>query len=154
MKLRQVATPTPTPSPLAAELASIGRNDIPAALLIYQQEWIADDSPLKIAEKSRRIGLTWAEAADNVLIASAEGRFGATREDIRLHLESTNIEARAVWKPMHLQPVFRDLRVVGGSVSEHLFEYGLCLPSGSNLTDEDKGRVVRGVLSTPRGAGR
>jgi dTDP-4-amino-4,6-dideoxygalactose transaminase len=76
--------------------------------------------------------------------------FGATREDIRLHLESTNIEARAVWKPMHLQPVFRDLRVAGGAVSEHLFEYGLCLPSGSNLTDEDKARVVRGVLTTPR----
>lgn len=81
-------------------------------------------------------------------------RFGATREDIRLHLESMNIEARAVWKPMHLQPVYRDLRVLGGSVSERLFEYGLCLPSGSNLTDEDKARVIRGVLSTPRKVGR
>ncbi len=78
--------------------------------------------------------------------------FGATREDIRLHLETMNIEARAVWKPMHLQPVYKDLRVVGGAVSEELFDLGLCLPSGSNLTDEDRGRVIRGVLSTPRKA--
>jgi dTDP-4-amino-4,6-dideoxygalactose transaminase len=79
--------------------------------------------------------------------------FGATREDIRLHLETMNIEARAVWKPMHLQPVYRDLRIAGGAVSEHLFEYGLCLPSGSNLTAEDKARVIRGFLSTPRRPG-
>ena len=78
--------------------------------------------------------------------------FGAAREDIRLHLETLNIEARAVWKPMHLQPVFRDRRVAGGAVSEHLFEYGLCLPSGSNLGDEDRARVIRGFLSTPRKA--
>jgi dTDP-4-amino-4,6-dideoxygalactose transaminase len=76
--------------------------------------------------------------------------FGATREDIRLHLESVNIEARPVWKPMHLQPVYRDLRVAGGAVGEYLFEYGLCLPSGSNLTEEDRARVVRALLSTPR----
>jgi len=77
-------------------------------------------------------------------------KFGASREDIRLHLESMNIESRAVWKPMHLQPVFRDHRMIGGAVSEHLFEYGLCLPSGSNLTDGDKDRIVSGILSTPR----
>lgn len=76
--------------------------------------------------------------------------FGATREDIRLHLESLNIEARAVWKPMHMQPVYRDQRVVGGAVGEHLFEYGLCLPSGSSLTDEDRARVIRAIRSTPR----
>lgn len=78
--------------------------------------------------------------------------FGAAREDIRLHLETLNIEARAVWKPMHLQPVYRDRRIAGGAVSEHLFEYGLCLPSGSNLGDEDRARVIRGFLSTPRKA--
>ena len=76
--------------------------------------------------------------------------FGASREDIRLHLESSNIEARPVWKPMHLQPVFADCRVVGGRVSECLFELGLCLPSGSAMSDDDRNRVVDGVLSLRR----
>ncbi len=76
--------------------------------------------------------------------------FGAAREDIRLHLESLNIEARPVWKPMHLQPIYRDHPAVGGAVSAHLFEYGLCLPSGSSLTAADRERVVAAVLSTPR----
>jgi dTDP-4-amino-4,6-dideoxygalactose transaminase len=74
--------------------------------------------------------------------------FGATREEIRVALEREDIEARPVWKPMHLQPVFKDCRVVGGAVSEDLFERGLCLPSGSNLTQQDRERVaetVRGV---------
>ena len=68
--------------------------------------------------------------------------FGGTREDIRLALESENIESRPVWKPMHLQPIFSKYRVVGGSVGEELFERGLCLPSGSNLTREDVERVA------------
>jgi pyridoxal phosphate-dependent aminotransferase EpsN len=69
--------------------------------------------------------------------------FGAGREEIRLALEAENVEARPVWKPMHLQPVFRDCRVVGGLVSAELFERGLCLPSGSSLTDDERGRVIR-----------
>jgi dTDP-4-amino-4,6-dideoxygalactose transaminase len=76
-------------------------------------------------------------------------KFGASREDIRLHLESMNIESRAVWKPMHLQPVYKDHRIVGGAVSKRLFEDGLCLPSGSNLSDADRARIIAGVLSTP-----
>ena len=83
----------------------------------------------------------------------APAEFGASREDIRLHLESLNIEARPVWKPMHLQPVYKDHPVIGGSAGAHLFEFGLCLPSGSNLTDADRERVVAGVLSTPRRRG-
>jgi len=71
--------------------------------------------------------------------------FGATREDVRLALEAENIEARPVWKPMHLQPVFKGCRMVGGVVSERLFELGLCLPSGSNLTVEDRDRVILAV---------
>lgn len=58
---------------------------------------------------------------------------GKTREDLRLHLEAANIESRPLWKPMHLQPVFKDAPYYGGIVSEHLFLNGLCLPSGSNL---------------------
>ena len=65
-----------------------------------------------------------------------------TREVIRTHLEGLNIEARPVWKPMHLQPLFSGYEVVGGNVSQQLFEDGLCLPSGSNLTREDLERVV------------
>lgn len=68
--------------------------------------------------------------------------FGATREDVRLALEAENIESRPVWKPMHLQPVFAGARIYGGAVSEHLFADGLCLPSGSNLTESDQDRVI------------
>jgi len=68
--------------------------------------------------------------------------FGATREDIRLALEAENIESRPVWKPMHMQPVFKECKYVGGKVSENIFRNGLCLPSGSALNDNDIERVV------------
>ncbi len=68
--------------------------------------------------------------------------FGATREEVRLALEEENIEARPVWKPMHLQPVFCGCEHVGGDVSERLFEKGLCLPSGTALTDADIERIA------------
>ncbi|MCC6751734.1 MAG: aminotransferase class I/II-fold pyridoxal phosphate-dependent enzyme [Deltaproteobacteria bacterium] len=68
--------------------------------------------------------------------------FGATREDLRLHLEAHDIEARPVWKPMHLQPVFSGCRAIEGDVAARLFEHGLCLPSGSSLTADDRRRVV------------
>ncbi|MEI7508607.1 MAG: aminotransferase class I/II-fold pyridoxal phosphate-dependent enzyme [Flavobacterium sp.] len=66
-----------------------------------------------------------------------------TREDLRLLLESENIESRPLWKPMHLQPIFSEAPYYGGKVSEQLFEDGLCLPSGSNLTSEDKNRIKK-----------
>jgi pyridoxal phosphate-dependent aminotransferase EpsN len=69
-------------------------------------------------------------------------RFGASREDIRLALEAINIESRPVWKPLHLQPVFAEYRYRGRGVSERIFEDGLCLPSGSNLTEEDICSVI------------
>jgi len=68
--------------------------------------------------------------------------FGCDREAIREHLSTHNIESRPLWKPMHLQPVFRDARCVGGAVSESLFDLGLCLPSGSALTAAERERVV------------
>ena len=67
--------------------------------------------------------------------------FGGTREDVRLTLDAQNIEARPVWKPMHMQPVFSDCRCRVNGVSESLFENGLCLPSGSDLTKADIDRV-------------
>ncbi len=76
--------------------------------------------------------------------------FGATREDVRLALEADNVEARPVWKPLHLQPVFEGTETVGGAVAEGLFEHGLCLPSGSALTGEDRERICRIVRRTAR----
>jgi dTDP-4-amino-4,6-dideoxygalactose transaminase len=78
-------------------------------------------------------------------------QFGATREDVRLALEAENIESRPVWKPMHLQPVFREAPVVGGTISERLFQTGLCLPSGSAMSDEDVDRVCEVFASKRRG---
>ena len=65
-----------------------------------------------------------------------------TREAIRLALESENIESRPLWKPMHLQPVFQDCKHYSDGTSDDLFDRGLCLPSGSNLTDADLRRTV------------
>ena len=73
--------------------------------------------------------------------------FGADREALRLALEARDIEARPVWKPLHLQPLFRTARRVGGKVSERLFERGLCLPSGSQMTESDLDRVIETILS-------
>jgi dTDP-4-amino-4,6-dideoxygalactose transaminase len=93
-----------------------------------------------------------------ILITPEE--FGADREDVRLALEAGNIESRPVWKPMHLQPVFRvvtksqslkaqsspkntyEARMIGGKVAEDLFRRGLCLPSGTQMTQEDLDRVI------------
>jgi dTDP-4-amino-4,6-dideoxygalactose transaminase len=75
--------------------------------------------------------------------------FGASRDDVRVHLEAMNIESRPVWKPMHLQPVFSKCRNRAGDVAARLFADGLCLPSGSNLTPADRSRVISAILSTP-----
>ena len=66
---------------------------------------------------------------------------GITREHFRLALETENIDCRPLWKPMHLQPIFEKYPYYGTKVSESLFENGLCLPSGSNLTDLDRERI-------------
>lgn len=74
---------------------------------------------------------------------------GFTREDLRLKMEEENIETRPLWKPMHLQPVFADASYYGDGTAEKLFNNGLCLPSGSSLTDEDIKRVasvIKGYL--------
>ena len=69
-------------------------------------------------------------------------QFGADREQIRLALENNNIESRPFWKPMHMQPLFRKSEIIGGRVSEELFASGLCLPSGTAMTDECIERIV------------
>jgi len=70
---------------------------------------------------------------------------GVSREDIRLALEAENIESRPLWKPMHLQPVFEGAPFYGNGTSERLFEKGLCLPSGSNMTSDERERVVEKI---------
>jgi len=71
-----------------------------------------------------------------------EPRNGITRDSIRLALENENIESRLLWKPMHLQPVFKNSPFYGDGTSEKLFDNGLCLPSGSNLTLSQLDRVI------------
>ncbi|MEY2877946.1 MAG: hypothetical protein RLZZ15_326 [Verrucomicrobiota bacterium] len=85
------------------------------------------------------------------IVVDAE-KFGVDREAIRLALAAENIEARPVWKPMHLQPVFADCARFGGEVAEDLFARGLCLPSGSNLTSAELGRVAAVVRRCARAA--
>jgi dTDP-4-amino-4,6-dideoxygalactose transaminase len=77
-------------------------------------------------------------------------KFGASRDDIREHLAAQGIEARPTWKPMHLQPVYQDCPTRGGAVCEDLFRRGLCLPSGSGLTDSQRQRIIAGIRSVAR----
>ena len=74
------------------------------------------------------------------------GVAGFTRENVRLALDADNIESRPLWKPMHLQPVFKDAPFYGNGTSERLFEIGLCLPSGPTLTNEDIERVGQVII--------
>jgi pyridoxal phosphate-dependent aminotransferase EpsN len=66
-------------------------------------------------------------------------------------LDAHDIEARPAWKPMHLQPVFADAPCLGGAVAEDLFARGVCLPSGSGMSDADQDRVVAAVREALRG---
>ncbi len=77
-------------------------------------------------------------------------RTGFTREEARLALEARDVESRPLWKPMHMQPVFADARVIGGEVAERCFEKGLCLPSGSNMVDGDVERVAAVLIDLAR----
>lgn len=70
---------------------------------------------------------------------------GKTPDEIRLALEKENIETRLLWRPMHMQPIYQDAPYYGGTVAETLFSQGLCLPSGSSLTDEDIHRVIDAI---------
>jgi dTDP-4-amino-4,6-dideoxygalactose transaminase len=78
-----------------------------------------------------------------ITINSSEN--GKTSEQLRLALENDNIESRPLWKPMHLQPIFEKYPYYGNTVSENLFNNGLCLPSGSNLNNDDKQRIIETV---------
>ena len=71
---------------------------------------------------------------------------GITREDIRLAFAKANIESRPLWKPMHMQPIFENCAFYGENVAFRLFKNGLCVPSGSNLTSEDRQRIEKVIF--------
>ena len=69
-------------------------------------------------------------------------QFGASNDDVRLALMQENIECRPIWKPMHLQPLFKNARCKGGDVAKQIFDNGICLPSGTCLAQKDQDRVT------------
>ena len=77
----------------------------------------------------------------SAIVIDAKKTGGKTSVDLRLALEKANIESRPLWKPMHLQPIFERYAFYGDKISQDLFENGLCLPSGSNITQEEKNRI-------------
>ncbi len=100
-----------------------------------------------------RHGVTFMPVADygepnhwlTCLLVDPDG-FGATRDDICAALEAVDIESRPTWKPLHLQPLYAESSVVGGAAAEAIFARGLCLPSGSSLSDADQDRVIEVFL--------
>jgi dTDP-4-amino-4,6-dideoxygalactose transaminase len=82
-----------------------------------------------------------------------DDEFGGDTDSLRLALAADGIESRPTWKPMHLQPLYRSCPVRGGRVAADIFERGLCLPSGSNLTESDLQRVVDVIRATAPGLG-
>lgn len=79
----------------------------------------------------------WSRSNRWLTCITIDSKSGIKPEDIRLHLEKYNIESRPLWKPMHLQPVFKNYKTCGGKISENLFKTGLCLPSGTAMTEKD-----------------
>ena len=128
-------------------LAAVGRGQL-AAL----DEKVARRRAVRAAYRSALVPCQGIEFMPEAAYGSSNGwltcitidpvQFGVDREAVRLFLERCNIESRPVWKPMHMQPVFREAQVCRGSVAAGLFETGLCLPSGSNLTAADQQRVT------------
>lgn len=101
-----------------------------------------DSSPLAPTELPGYFSNRW---LSTILVDPAKTQ-GVTRDDLRLAFEAENIECRPLWKPMHLQPIFADAPFYGDGTSEHLFNLGLCLPSGSNLRDEDFERIFAVIV--------
>ncbi|PVY43016.1 DegT/DnrJ/EryC1/StrS family aminotransferase [Pontibacter virosus] len=127
--------------------AAIGRGQMDVLLervqqrranYIFYQEELAAIPAIQFAEEltGEYYSNRW---LSTVLVDESQG---VSREDIRLAMERENIESRPLWKPMHLQPVFASAPYYGDGTSERLFDQGLCLPSGSNMTDEERERVV------------
>ena len=131
-------------------LAAIGRGQLellPERILArrrifnYYQQALSDLPGIQFMPEA-----SWGRSTHWLTVITIDPEtFGADRETVRLALEEQNIESRPVWKPMHLQPVFAECNHVGGAVAEELFERGLCLPSGSAMTERDLQRVTTAI---------
>jgi len=134
-------------------LAAIGRSQL---RVLADRVWRRRSNYERYREAFRDVpGISWMPEAAygqctrwlTVAVIDPE-KFGATPEEIRRELEGRDIESRPVWKPLHLQPLYRACRTVGGTVSERLFATGLCLPSGSQMARDDVHRVADAVLQS------
>lgn len=104
----------------------------------YFRSWNANGNDIRFQEESEG---SYSNRWLTTILVDPATNHGLTRETIRLALNAENIESRPLWKPMHLQPIFQSAPFYGDGTSERLFDHGLCLPSGSNLTGSDFDRI-------------
>lgn len=126
--------------------------DLRRSMNTFYQELFKDINGVEVFKE--RDETVWSNHWLSAIMVDPAKTEGITREDIRLAFLKVNIESRPLWKPMHMQPLYKDYPYYGKKVCEHLFENGLCLPSGSNLTDENRERiskVVRKLFITSSG---
>ncbi|WP_340103569.1 DegT/DnrJ/EryC1/StrS family aminotransferase [Rhodohalobacter sp. 8-1] len=114
------------------------------------QSWLSGDSKADLKNQASPMGVYFLKEPEEcfsnrwltTIIINPEETGGVSREDVRLALEKENIECRPLWKPMHMQPLYSESPYYGNGVSEVLFEFGLCLPSGSNMTEGEREKVL------------
>ncbi|WP_317129626.1 DegT/DnrJ/EryC1/StrS family aminotransferase [Hymenobacter setariae] len=140
-------------------LAGIGRGQMElledrvkrrSEIFTWYKENLAGLPGLSVAPATELPGSRANRWLTTVLLNPAEPKDGAsqtsaTPESLRQHLETRNIESRPLWKPLHQQPLFADAPMYGGAVCEDLFARGLCLPSGTAMTDDDQRRVAKAL---------
>ncbi|RZK45550.1 MAG: pyridoxal phosphate-dependent aminotransferase, partial [Hymenobacter sp.] len=112
-------------------------------IFMWYQENLAGLPGLTVAPATELPGSRANRWLTTVLLNPAETN--ATPETLRQHLETRRIESRPLWKPLHQQPLFAAAPMYGGAVCDDLFARGLCLPSGTAMTDDDQRRVVRAL---------
>jgi dTDP-4-amino-4,6-dideoxygalactose transaminase len=141
---------------LSSLLAAVGLAQLPKladrvarrrAIFARYQEGLEDLPGISFMPEA-----AWGRASRwlSAMLIDPEG-FGMDADGVRRVLAAEGIESRPVWKPLHMQPVFRDAPRIGGSVAEALFARGLCLPSGSGLGQDAQHRVIRAIRAAARG---
>jgi dTDP-4-amino-4,6-dideoxygalactose transaminase len=167
-RARALANQAKTPAPhyehettgysfgLSSLLAAVGLAQLPKladrvarrrAIFARYQEGLEDVPGISFMPEA-----AWGRASRwlSAMLIDPEG-FGMDADGLRRVLAAEGIESRPVWKPLHMQPVFRDAPRIGGSVAEALFARGLCLPSGSGLGQDAQHRVIRAIRAAARG---
>ena len=112
-------------------------------IFIWYKENLANLPGLTVAPATEPAGSRANRWLTTVLLSPTES--STTPEHLRQHLEARKIESRPLWKPLHLQPLFAGVPMYGGAVCEDLFARGLCLPSGTALTDDDLRRIAKAL---------